>query len=155
MRMSKQTPFERYQNYVTNLIKSGGRFPINQSGDLNFTVIAKQCKNRRQWFSENANKVMGTTKKTLAVIIRDDASALGTSVKAPKNPESVLSDIAEKLQKDNNRLTRSLELKTAENEKLKDQVAELKEELKCRSQESKDRYQEMSENGRSFDHAEP
>lgn len=153
--MNKQTPFERYQNYIENLKKSGEKLATNQSGDLNFTVIAKQCKNRRQWFSENANKVMGSTKKTLAEIIRNDASAIGTSGRAPKNPESTLSDISEKVKKENNRLMRSLELKTAEIEKLRDQLAELEAKLEYLKQESKDRYQEMSENGRSFDHAEP
>lgn len=153
--MTKKTPFERYQAYVTTLKSSGEKFPCNNFGDINFTIVAKECGNRRQWFSENTNKIMGNTNKKLSQIIQEDAKTVGTSQNIPKNPESVLNDISEKVKKENSRLLKSLEQATAEIEKLRAQVEELEFKVSNIQQESDERYKEMSENGRSFSYAEP
>lgn len=155
VKMNKKTPFQRYQDYVNQLKESGEKFPSNNSGDINFTIIAKECGNRRQWFSENANKVMGDTQKTLSQIIKNDLVSIGTALKSPKKPESILSDISEKIKKENNRLLKSLEQATAEIEKLRSQVEDLEFKLSNVKRESDERFNEMSESGRSFNHAEP
>jgi len=153
--MNKKNPFQRYQDYVNQLKESGEKFPLNNFGDINFTIVAEKCGNRRQWFSENANKVMGDTQKTLSQIIKSDSVSTGTTLKSRKKPETILSDISEKINKENNRLLKSLEQATAEIEKLRSQVEDLEFQLGNVKRESDERFNEMSESGRSFNHAEP
>lgn len=153
--MSKPNPFERYQSYVDSLKESGEKFPCNQFGDLNLTVVAKRCGNRRQWFSENADKIMGDTEKKLSQIIRGDASFIGTEQSPPKDKDSVLQGIADNKSKENSKLKRALVHQTAEVENLRKQLEEANAKLRCVKQESKDRYEEMCENGRSFNVDEP
>lgn len=92
--MSKKlTPFERYEAYTKKLQENKHPLPVNQFGDVNFTEIAKACNNRRQWFSENAEKEMPNG-KTLRATVAFDADTLGTAMAVPKNSDVVLSEKA-------------------------------------------------------------
>lgn len=149
----KRSPYERYRDYVVQLEQAGKRFPVNQFGDINFSKIADECGNRRQWFSESAKKLFGSHKKPLERIIANDISRIGSEFAPPKNPESVLVDIANSKSREANRLRSMLEQKSKENELLREQVERLTAEvrlLRAGAAEVKSQQALMMDSGRSF-----
>ncbi len=147
--IKKTTPFERYEAYIKNLLDNKRPLPINQFGDVNFSIIAKVCNNRRQWFSENAEKVMPNG-KTLRATIAFDVETLGTAMVESRNSDIVISEETSNLKKENNKLRRYLDVKTSELEWLRKENEQLKVQLKMRKEEAANRFDEMMESGRSF-----
>ncbi|CAK2830287.1 transposase [Vibrio crassostreae] len=148
--MSKKlTPFERYEAYIKNLSENEQPLPVNQFGDVNFTEIAKACNNRRQWFSENAEKEMPNG-RTLKATVAFNAETLGTAMTEPKSSDVVLSEKAEELRKENNKLRRIRDMNTGELERLRKENEQLKSQLKMSKEEAANRFNEMMESGRSF-----
>ncbi|WP_460059455.1 hypothetical protein [Pseudomonas sp. S2_A05] len=149
----KRTPFERYRDYVAQLEQAGKKFPVNQFGDVNFSRIADDCGNRRQWFSESAKKVFCPQGDTLEQVIAKDIRRIGSEVYTPKDPESVLMEMADSKSKEASRLRSMLEQKSKENELLREQVERLSDELRVlRSAASEVNGQQdlMIDSGRSF-----
>lgn len=68
----KRSPYDRYRDYVLQLEQAGKKFPVNQFGAVNFSKIADECGNRRQWFSESAKKIFCSQGKTLEQVIAKD-----------------------------------------------------------------------------------
>lgn len=146
-------PFERYQTYIRDLEREGKSLPTNQFGDLNFTQIATDCGMRRQWFSENSNKVFGTEGQTLSQIIQDDMSALGVKKNESINTTEKLAKSAELKSKEASQLRKILNIKLSEIESLKEEIKELRVEnslLKAKNQESEERNTLLTDTGRSF-----
>ncbi|PTQ10455.1 hypothetical protein CWO28_01405 [Vibrio splendidus] len=85
-----------YEAYTKSLLENKQSLPVNQFGDVNFSGIAKACSNRRQWFSENSEKVMPND-KTLKATIAFDVKMLGTTIIKPRNSDTILSEEANKL----------------------------------------------------------
>lgn len=112
------------------LEQAGKKFPVNQFGDVNFSKIADECGNRRQWFSESAKKVFSESNETLERIIAKDIRRIGSDFFVAKDPESALVDIAEKKSREASQLRSMLEQKSKENELLRDQVEKLTAELR-------------------------
>lgn len=50
-------PYERYREYIKNLEREGKSLPVNQFNDINSKQVADAENMRRQWFSENANRL--------------------------------------------------------------------------------------------------
>lgn len=148
-RTKKTTPFERYQSYIKKLTIDQQPLPVNNFGDINFTVIGKACNVRRQWFSESLDKKMPNGKR-LKDQINFDIKMLGTETTKPKTHRPPLSDKADDLRKENNRLYKQVELATAEVEQLRNENAKLKSQLKMTQEESANQFDEMMESGRSF-----
>ena len=126
----KRSPYERYRDYVVQLEQAGKKFPVNQFSDINFSKIADECGNRRQWFSESAKKIFGSRGEPLERIIANDISRIGSEFASPKNPESALVDIADSKSREANRLRSMLEQKSKENEILREQVERLSAEVR-------------------------
>lgn len=149
----KRTPFERYRDYVTQLEQEGKKFPVNQFGDVNFSRIADDCGNRRQWFSESAKKVFCPPGDTLEQVILKDIRRIGSEVYAPKDPESALVEMADSKSKEASRLRSMLEQKSKENELLREQVEQLSAEvrmLRSTAAEVSSQQELMIDSGRSF-----
>ncbi|MDD2037126.1 hypothetical protein NP572_12065 [Pseudomonas putida] len=149
----KSSPFERYRDYVMQLEQAGKKFPVNQFGDVNFSKIADECGNRRQWFSESAKKVFCPQGDTLEQVIAKDIRRIGSEFCAPKDAESVLVDIADSKSKEASRLRSMLEQKSKENELLRDQVERLSAEvrmLRSTAAELSSQQEMMIDSGRSF-----
>ncbi|MEB0150630.1 hypothetical protein [Pseudomonas sp. CCC2.2] len=149
----KRSPFERYKDYILKLEQGGKKFPLNQFGDVNFSKIADECGNRRQWFSESAKKVFGPHGDTLEQIIAKDIRRIGSEFVAAKDPESILVDIADSKSREANRLRSMLEQKTKENELLREQVERLSAEvrlLRASAAEISSQQGLMIDSGRSF-----
>ena len=150
---NKRSPFERYRDYVVQLEQAGKKFPVNQFGDINFSKIADECGNRRQWFSESAKKVFGSQGESLEKVIGKDIRRIGSEFFAPKDPESVLVDIADSKSREANRLRSMLEQKSKENEILREQVERLSAEvrlLRASAAEVSSQQELMIDSGRSF-----
>ncbi|PHN29759.1 hypothetical protein [Pseudomonas sp. ICMP 561] len=149
----KRSPYERYKDYVAQLEQAGKKFPVNQFGDINFSKIADECGNRRQWFSESAKKVFGPQADALERIIAKDIRRVGSEFAPPKDPESVLVDIADTKSREANRLRAVLEQKSKENDLLRDQVERLSAEvrlLRANAAEVSGQQELMIDSGRSF-----
>lgn len=149
----KRSPYERYKDYVAQLEQAGKKFPVNQFGDINFSKIADECGNRRQWFSESAKKVFGPQGDALEQVIAKDIRRLGSEFVAPKDPESVLVDIADTKSREANRLRAILEQKSKENDLLREQVERLSAEvrlLRANAAEVSGQQELMIDSGRSF-----
>lgn len=127
----KSSPFERYRNYVLHLEKAGKKFPVNQFGDVNFSKIADECGNRRQWFSESAKKVFTERGETLERIIQADIRRIGSEFVAAKDPESALMDLAESKGREASLLRSLLDQKSKENDLLRQQVERLTAEIRA------------------------
>ncbi len=145
----KNTPFERYQSYINELMKHKEPLPVNNFGDINFTSIGKACNVRRQWFSESLNREMPNGKK-LKDQINFDIKLLGTATAKPKSPDTIISEKTDDLSKENNRLRKQLDLTTAEISHLRDENERLKTQFKITQEESANRFDEMMESGRNF-----
>ena len=149
----KLSPFERYRDYVLQLEQAGKKFPINQFGDINFSKIADECGNRRQWFSESAKKIFCSNGDTLERVIAKDIRRIGSEFLAAKDSESILVDIADSKSREANRLRTMLEQKSKENEILREQVERLSAEirlLRTSAAEISSQQELMIDTGRSF-----
>lgn len=149
----KRSPFERYRDYVMQLEQAGKKFPVNQFGDINFSKIANECGNRRQWFSESAKKVFCQQKDTLEQVIAKDIRRIGSEFSSSKDAESVLADMADSKSKEASRLRSMLEQKSKENELLREQVESLSAEirmLRSTAAEVSSQQEMMIDSGRSF-----
>lgn len=149
----KRSPFERYKSYVMQLEQAGKKFPVNQFGDINFSKIADECGNRRQWFSESAKKVFCPQGDTLEQVIAKDIRRIGSEFSSPKDAESVLADMADSKSKEASRLRSMLEQKSKENELLREQVERLSAEvrtLRSTAAEVSGQQEMMIDSGRSF-----
>ena len=149
----KRSPFERYRDYVLQLEQAAKKFPVNQFGDVNFSKIADECGNRRQWFSESAKKTYCPHGDTLEQVIAKDIRRIGTEFIAARDPESILVDIADSKSREANRLRSMLEQKSKENEMLREQVERLSAEvrqLRSSAAEISGRQELMIDSGRSF-----
>lgn len=149
----KRSPFERYKSYVMQLEQDGKKFPVNQFGDVNFSKIADECGNRRQWFSESAKKIFCSKGDTLEQVIAKDIRRIGSEFTPPKYPDSVLSDMADSKNKEASRLRSMLEQKSKENEILREQVESLSAEirmLRSTATEVSSQQEFMIDSGRSF-----
>jgi hypothetical protein len=149
----KRSPFERYRDYVLELEQAGKKFPVNQFGDVNFSKIADECGNRRQWFSESAKKVFCSHGDTLEQVIAKDIRRIGSEFVLAKDPEAVLVDIADSKSREANRLRSMLEQKSKENEILREQVERLSAEvrlLRASAAEITTQQELMIDSGRSF-----
>ncbi|KAA8558004.1 hypothetical protein ACYZT2_26205 [Pseudomonas sp. MDT1-85] len=149
----KRSPFERYRDYVLELEQAGKKFPVNQFGDVNFSKIADECGNRRQWFSESAKKVFCPNGDTLEQVIAKDIRRIGSEFVLAKDPEAVLVDIADSKSREANRLRSMLEQKSKENEILREQVERLSAEvrlLRASAAEITTQQELMIDSGRSF-----
>lgn len=127
----KSSPFERYRAYVLDLEQAGRKFPVNQFGDINFSKVADECGNRRQWFSENAKKVFIERGESLERIIQADIRRVGSEFVAPKDPEPALMDLAESKGREASLLRSLLDQKSKENDLLRQQVERLTVEIKA------------------------
>lgn len=149
----KRSPFERYRDYVLELEQAGKKFPVNQFGDVNFSKIADECGNRRQWFSESAKKVFCPHGDTLERVIAKDIRRIGSEIVLAKDPEAVLVDIADSKSREANRLRSMLEQKSKENEILREQVERLSADvrlLRASAAEITTQQELMIDSGRSF-----
>jgi len=152
--MSKLSPYVRYRKYIDGLMETGGKLPTNRSGDVNFKVIAEKCGNRRQWFSENINKIFDTeNNRDLGRIIEFDAKTIGTDFVKPKTSDTVLSEMARdksieagKLKSSLEKATKSLEFYITENLKLQKKL----DELENKAKETSDVKDELLNSGRFF-----
>ncbi|MFT2159698.1 hypothetical protein [Pseudomonas putida] len=149
----KRSPFERYRDYVTKLEQAGKKFPVNQFGDINFSKIADECGNRRQWFSESAKKVFCPQGDTLDQVIAKDIRRIGSEFTSPKDPEAALVDLADSKSREASRLRSRLEQKSKENELLREEVERLSAEvrmLRSTAAEVVSQQELMIDSGRSF-----
>lgn len=149
----KRSPYDRYREYVLQLEQAGKKFPMNQFGAVNFSKIADECGNRRQWFSESSSKVFCPQGQTLEQIIAKDIRRIGSEFVAAKAPDSLAVDVAESKSREANRLRIMLEQKSKENELLREQVERLSAELqllRTSAQEISSQQDLMIDSGRSF-----
>ncbi len=145
----KPTPFERYEALIKELRNKRQPLPVNQFGDVNFKQIGDACNNRRQWFSENANKLMPNG-KTLKATIAFDAETLGTTiVKSEKSNITIPTDLDE-LRKENNKLKRARDINIGEINRLRKENVQLKALIEINKEEVTNLFDEITESGRSF-----
>lgn len=149
----KRSPYDRYRDYVLQLEQAGKKFPVNQFGAVNFSKIADECGNRRQWFSESAKKVFCSQGQTLEQVIAKDIRRIGSEFFVAKDPESLAVDMADSKSREANRLRVMLEQKSKENELLREQVEQLSAELRLlrtSAQEISSQQDLIIDSGRSF-----
>ena len=149
----KNSPFERYRAYVLGLEQAGRKFPVNQFGDVNFSKVADECGNRRQWFSENAKKAFTEREETLERIIQADIRRVGSEFVSAKDPESALMDMADSKGREASLLRSLLDQKSKENDLLRQQVERLTVEIRALQgsvSELSSRQEMMLDSGRVF-----
>ncbi|WP_312254326.1 hypothetical protein [Stutzerimonas nitrititolerans] len=149
----KNSPFGRYREYVLHLEQAGRKFPVNQFGDVNFSRIADECGNRRQWFSESAKKIFTERGETLERIIQADIRRIGSEFVTPKDPESALIDLADSKGREASILRSLLDQKSKENDMLRQQVERLTVEIRALQgsvSELSSRQEMMLDSGRVF-----
>ena len=132
-----------YAAYVANLEATNTKFPINQFGDANISLIAKTCGFSRDAFN---NK-----RSFLAKALQEDISRIGTEVHSVDEKEDYLEKKAKTATKSASKREKELERATAEIETLREQIELLELEnfnLKQKENESAERQEMMIETGR-------
>lgn len=111
---------KNYAAYVANIKATDGKFPINQFGDVNLTLIAKECGFLRDVFQKPSSE--------LAKQLAKDIKKIGTKIKDMSEKESSLKKQKEEASRNASKLSKDLERVTAEVYKLREKVTELEQE---------------------------
>jgi seryl-tRNA synthetase len=132
-----------YAAYVANLEATKTKFPINQFGDANISLVAKTCGFSRDAFN---NK-----RSFLAKALQEDISRIGTELHSANEKEDYLETRAKTATKSASKREKELERTTAEIETLREQVKSLELEnfnLKQKESEGVEIQEMMIETGR-------
>ena len=128
--ISKLSPTEQnkvnkdnYSAYVAKLKATGGKFPLNQFGNVNTSSIAKECGFERGSFADS--------RSALSKQLAKDIKLIGTKIKNVSEEESSLKKQKDEASKNASKLSKELERTTAEVYKLRDVVALLEQEKKA------------------------
>lgn len=114
---------DNYSAYVAKLKATGGKFPINQFGNVNTSAIAEACDFKRGSFAD--------PESALAKQLVKDIKLIGTQVKEESEEESALKKQKDEASKNASKLSKELERTNAEVHKLRDVVAKLEQENKA------------------------
>jgi hypothetical protein len=140
----KKRTLDKYGAYVERLQRNKDKFPLNQLGEVNHSVIAKSCRFRRQVFFNN---------KTLKLKLEDDVKKIGTCLIEGKSPETVMDQNLTLVNKLLNKKSKDLSIAEGTIAGLKKQILQLENEnkqLKNQSQEETESFNYMIETGRRF-----
>lgn len=133
-----------YAAYVRHLKDSGKKFPTNQFGDVNVSLISELCGFERQVFSRN---------KALKEELDKNVKELGTDIVEGKDPETRIDNDMKNLRKQLSNAKRDLALAEEKIDGLQRQLIAVNSELK-RSGEEKEEAAEsldyMISTGRRF-----
>lgn len=129
----------RYAEYVATLELMGQKFPVNNFGDVNLSLIASTCGFNRQVFATN---------KSMKEQLAKDVKKLGIDIKEQRSPaQSIYGD------KDSAQLKQAVELKDLEILSLKKQIDELLkivQSYEASQSEQKAIHEELLLSGRRF-----
>jgi hypothetical protein len=134
---------QNYDAYVANLEATNSKFPINQFGDVNISLVAEKCGFKRSAFNKKDSR--------LAQILQQDVDRIGTEVYSFEKKESFLETKSKTASKHASQREKELEKATAEIETLRDQIELLELEnfnLKQKEGEGVERQEMMIETGR-------
>jgi septal ring factor EnvC (AmiA/AmiB activator) len=132
-----------YAAYVANLEATNTKFPINQFGDANISLVAKTCGFKRTAFQ--------IKESFLSKAIQSDIDRIGTEVQSVEKKESYLEGKAKTSAMHASQREKELERTTAEIEKLREEIKLLQYEnfvLKQKEDENIERQEMMIESGR-------
>lgn len=129
----------RYAEYVANLELTGQKFPMNNFGDVNLSLIASKCGFNRQVFATN---------KSMKQQLETDVKRIGTCISDPKpSAKNKLDD------KDITILMKTIDLKDLEILSLRKQINELLkavQKLETNQSEHNAIHEELLLSGRRF-----
>lgn len=134
---------ENYAAYVANLLATNTKFPVNQFGDANISLIAKECGFKRGVI-QNKDSLMGKQ-------FQSDLERIGTEVSPAKNTESKLEAQTKKVTQNASKLEKELERTTAEVEQLRKELALAQKEITLlinRKEEDENKFEHLFETGR-------
>lgn len=134
---------DNYAAYVANLLATNTKFPVNQFGDANISLIAKECGFKRGVI-QNKESLMGRQ-------FQSDLERIGTEVSPAKNIESKLEAQTKKVTQNASKLERELERTTAEVEQLRKELALAQKEiilLRNSKEEDAHKFEHFLETGR-------
>ena len=130
---------ENYAAYVTNLETTGAKFPVNQFGGANLSLIAEECGFKRG--------VIQNKESFLGKIFRKDLARIGIEISTVKDTDNISKVKANEAYKNAARL----EIITAEVEELRKALISAHKEihlLKTQKEEDTERLDFMLETGR-------
>ena len=135
---------QRYSAYVAELEATGRKFPVNQFGNVNLTLIAEACGFRRQVFSTNKN---------MRERLEKDIFRIGTETSQDMGVDTLLAKKASDKTKEASQLRKELDAKTQEIAVLRSELESVKKlvrELAVRNTEADSIFTEMVTTGRRF-----
>jgi len=130
--------------YLKFLRNSKQKFPINQYGDVNLSLVAELCGFKRQVFANN---------KAFASELEDAVVLIGTELVEPKDPSGQMDDEIKLLKKQLSAQKRDVAILEEKNDGLSKQLMETRAELKKvkkQSLEADESLEFMIETGRRF-----
>ena len=133
-----------FENYVKHLQKNGEKFPINQFGDVNTSLISDLCGFNRQVFATN---------QTLKEMLSEAVNRIGTAIVEGKDTETRLDGDIKRLRKQVSDAKKDLALAEEKIEALQRQLLERDAELKRSEQASREAAESldhMISTGRRF-----
>ena len=134
---------DRYNAFVDGLSKTGGKFPTNADGDLDYKMIAKKC----------GITLASLTSSSIALLLKKDVSRLGTENKAGQTVEARMDEHLQSTSSELNRCRKDLAIAQELIEGLKKQVLNLEREnrqVKLQSTEQQESLAHIVETGRRF-----
>lgn len=134
---------DNYAAYVANLEATGTKFPINQFGDANISLVAEKCGFKRG--------VLQNKDSFLGKVFQADLKRIGTEILSPEDKDSKLEVKAMLAAKNASKLEKELERVTAEVELLRDKLVVAHNEIQILKQcklEDGERLEYMLESGR-------
>lgn len=134
---------DNYSAYVAKLKAIGGKFPLNQFGNVNLTSVAEECGFERGSFADKES--------ALSKQLAKDIKLIGTQIKDESEVESSLKKQKDEASKNASKLSKELERTTAEVYKLREVVALLEQEKKALEHKLKGKseaHESMLDDGR-------
>ena len=134
---------DRYYAFVNELSKTGGKFPTNADGDLDYKVIAKKC----------GITLASLNSSSIALLLKKDVSRLGTERTAGQSVEARMDEHLQSTSSELNSCRKDLAIAEELIEGLKKQVLNLEREnrqLKLQSTEQRESLAHIVETGRRF-----
>ncbi|MAD74498.1 MAG: hypothetical protein CML20_06885 [Rheinheimera sp.] len=134
---------ERYHSYIEEMRLEGNKFPANESGELDYYKIAKQC----------GVTVKALTSVSIAPCLEEDVLSVGTEVHKGSSIEERMEERNTVTSAALSKIRKDLSVAQETINGLQKQLLMLEKEnrqLKCKSVEERESLEQMLETGRRF-----
>jgi len=139
----KKSALEQYQDYIEELEKTGGKFPVDEENDLDFIRLAKDI----------GFPIARLNSPNIKKLLNDDMSRIGTKVVVGKTVQEMMESNLISSNSELSKCRKDLAIAEEKNDSLTKQNLQLQSEnrkLKQQSTEKEESLEHTIESGRRF-----